>query len=125
MWCEFGSNYWKCSNSLQTSRKRRRQKDYFGIICDKPCSKNCKETEDDSPICDIENGICYSCKDTFYGEQCTDECKPNCKQCNQTTGICLECFSDYYLSENNECMKCRDTCDQCDKDKCISCIYLY
>ena len=96
-------------------------KHYFGIICDKPCSKNCKETEDDSPICDIENGICYSCKDTFYGEQCTDECKPNCKQCNQTTGICLECFSDYYLSENNECMKCRDTCDQCDKDKCIEC----
>ena len=94
----------------------------YGILCDKKCNKNCEETIDDSPVCDIESGFCFSCQDTYFGDFCTESCRDvNCLKCQQKTGECLICKIDYYLTDEKECSKCKESCDQCTKERCINC----
>lgn len=94
----------------------------YGPLCEETCNSNCEETIGLLPVCRIENGTCFSCKDTYFGDFCTETCRDlNCLKCEQKTGECLVCKIDYYLTDKKECSKCKESCDQCTKERCINC----
>ena len=62
--------------------------------------------------------VCFQ-KTSFWHKACSDAF-PNCVSFNQTTRICLECKSGYFVQKNGKCKQCDDTnCVVCNENKCM------
>ena len=122
--CNEGCNL-TISNCEQTDGKCFCRTGYYGYYCDQTCNENCVG----EPPCDPISGICYKCKDIYYGPKCENKTEiEHCIRVNKEDGKCLECESTYYLIENT-CRECSLHCiDQLCEDKtgkCYNCSNLY
>ncbi|XP_052761471.1 scavenger receptor class F member 2-like isoform X2 [Mya arenaria] len=82
---------------------------FWGDKCDIPCDPNCD-------TCQLDSGICLSCKNTTYhGLSCSESCSTSCleSKCEQNTGYCsIGCSRDSF---GNMCdIKCPSNCQQGD-----------
>ena len=61
----------------------------------------------------------------LYNYQC-HSCDINCKTCEDNASNCLSCHDGFYLTPNNSCASCSESCNICSNgDKCLSCIDNY
>ena len=81
-----------------------------------------KVSDEDLPLCNIENGTCYDgCKSDFiYGQFCEMTCSEKCvdKRCNWETGYCNECFENKYGTDcetdcGNYCLTVNNSLTTC------------
>lgn len=87
------------------------------IIVNKYCSdENCYNCLDDPNKCSI-------CKNGYHSNS-NGVCKIDCNKFKQN-GVCVEnCDPGYFISSNNECIKCHESCSKCDgkeANKCTEC----
>ena len=78
------------------------------------CPDNCKDG-----LCDESTKKCYSCKDGYYSDDCSEQCPTkNCQNCDQDSSLCNQCINDLILIDNYCCEK---ICEKCDDEGCTEC----
>ncbi|XP_071099024.1 multiple epidermal growth factor-like domains protein 10 [Haliotis cracherodii] len=88
---------------------------YQGGRCNIPCDSpggNCAACVGGcgGGYCQLSSTCVSGCSSSYYGSDCK-QCSSRCKTCNGYTGMCEECFPQYF-GPNCEylCEHCRDTC---------------
>ena len=79
---------------------------------------------------DANSGVCNLCVDNYYLDFADRKCKSNqedneFKNCRKVENdICIQCYPDYYLSKNSQCVK-TNNCEEAENGLCIECIDKY
>lgn len=85
-------------------------------------SKRCFET-DQNCLTTSDNGVCITCKQSFYVDQASGKCKQGDVNCDQYNldGSCKICKSRYFVNEKGGCTTTVPGCIYTGS-KCTSCI---